>query len=135
MTPEFLALAHGVMQFSFRWYIQAEKVRKERSRAHVFSCARSFRATPAAFGCFQARGQIGAAAARLCHSHSNTGSKPHQQPMPQLVAMPYPYPTDQGQGLDLYPHGHCAGSLTAEPQQDLPRARFLMHFLCSTLNS
>ena len=33
-----------------------------------------FRATPAAYGDSQARGQIGAVAAGLCHS--NTGSKP-----------------------------------------------------------
>ena len=33
-----------------------------------------FRATPAAFGNSQARGQIGAAAAGLHHSHSNSGS-------------------------------------------------------------
>ena len=33
----------------------------------------------------KARGQIGAAAARLCHS--NVGSKPHLQPMPPFAAM------------------------------------------------
>ena len=36
-----------------------------------------FRAAPAAYGGSQARGRIGAAAASLCHSHSNTGSEPH----------------------------------------------------------
>ena len=36
-----------------------------------------FRAAPAAYGGFRARGQIGAAAAGLYPSHSNTGSKPH----------------------------------------------------------
>ena len=34
-----------------------------------------FRAAPAAYGGSQARGQIGATAASLCHSHGNTGSK------------------------------------------------------------
>ena len=34
-----------------------------------------FRATPAAYGDSQARGQIGAAAASLQHSHSNVGSE------------------------------------------------------------
>ena len=34
-----------------------------------------FRATPVAYGGFQARGLIGAIAAG--HSHSNTGSEPH----------------------------------------------------------
>ena len=36
-----------------------------------------FRATPAVYGGSQARGQIGAAAAGLHHSHSNTGSLAH----------------------------------------------------------
>ena len=43
-----------------------------------------FRATSAASS--QARGQIGAAAASLNHSHSNTGSEPHPRLTPQLVA-------------------------------------------------
>ena len=34
-------------------------------------------ATPAAYGGSQARGLIGAVAAGLHHSHSNTGSEPH----------------------------------------------------------
>ena len=50
----------------------------------IFFCL--FRATPAAYGSAQARGQIGAAAASLHHSHSNTGSQPHLQPTPQLAA-------------------------------------------------
>ena len=36
-----------------------------------------FRATTEAYGSSQARGQIGATAASLCHSHSNTGSELH----------------------------------------------------------
>ena len=39
-----------------------------------------FRATPKAYGGPQARGLIGAVAAGLHHSHSNTGSEPHLQP-------------------------------------------------------
>ena len=35
----------------------------------------------------QARGQIGATAAGLHHSHSNTGSKPHLLHTPQLMTM------------------------------------------------
>ena len=38
-----------------------------------------FRAASAAFGSFQARGQIGAAAASLPHSHSNIKSESHLQ--------------------------------------------------------
>ncbi|RKM63539.1 hypothetical protein C0984_19550, partial [Clostridioides difficile] len=48
------------------------------------------RATPVAYGGSQARGLIGAIAAGLHHSHSNTGSEPHLQPTPQLTATPDP---------------------------------------------
>ena len=34
----------------------------------------------------EARDLISATAAGLCHSHSNTRSKPHLQPTPQLAA-------------------------------------------------
>ena len=65
-----------------------------------------FRAKPTAYEGSQARGQIGATAAGLGHSHSNTGSEPHLRPTPQLMAMPDPYePTERGQGLNLQPHG------------------------------
>ena len=36
-----------------------------------------FRATHEAYGGSQAKGQIGAVAASLCHSHSNAGSELH----------------------------------------------------------
>ena len=39
-----------------------------------------FRAAPEAYGGSQARGLIGAVAAGLCHSHSNTRSEAHLQP-------------------------------------------------------
>ena len=43
-----------------------------------------FTATPAAYGGSQARGLIGAVAAGLHHSHSNTRSELHLRPTPQL---------------------------------------------------
>ena len=49
-----------------------------------------FRATPMAYGGSQARGQIGATAPSLCHSHSNTGSELHLWCAPQLMAIPDP---------------------------------------------
>ena len=49
-----------------------------------------FRAVPAAYESSQTRCRIGAAAAGLCHNHSNTGSELYLQPMPQLAAMPDP---------------------------------------------
>ena len=45
------------------------------------------RATPAAYGGFQARGLIRAVAISLRHSHSNGGSELCLQPTPQLMAM------------------------------------------------
>ena len=44
-------------------------------------------AAPAAYGGSQARGRIGAVAASLRQSHSNSGSEPRLQPIPQLTAM------------------------------------------------
>ena len=46
-----------------------------------------FRAAPASYGSSQARGQIGVTAAGLYLSHSNMGSEPHRQPIPQLKAV------------------------------------------------
>ena len=43
----------------------------------IFMCVCLFRAAPAAHGGSQARGLIGATAAGLHHSHSNTRSEPH----------------------------------------------------------
>ena len=47
-----------------------------------------FRAIPAAYGSFQARGEIRGPSAGLSHSHSNNGSKLHLRLLPQLVATP-----------------------------------------------
>lgn len=59
-----------------------------------------FRATPARYGSSQARSQIGAPAAGLRHSHSNSGSEPHSS-----LAMLDPRLTEQGQGSNPHPHG------------------------------
>ena len=45
-------------------------------------------AAPTAYGGSQARGRIGAVAARLRQSHSNAGSEPCLWPTPQLTATP-----------------------------------------------
>ena len=47
-------------------------------------------AATAAYGGSQAMGVIGAIAASLCHSHSNTRSEPRLRPTPQLMATPDP---------------------------------------------
>ena len=49
-----------------------------------------FRAAPEAHGGSQARGQIGAVAANLCHKHSNARPEPCLQPTPPLVTTPGP---------------------------------------------
>ena len=49
----------------------------------VCVCMFLFRAVPAATGRSWARGETGAAAACLHHSHSNVGSEPHLQPASQ----------------------------------------------------
>ena len=64
-----------------------------------------FRAAPLAYGSSQARGES-AAAASLCHSHSNTRSEPCLRPTPQLTATRDPSPTEQGQRLNPSPHGY-----------------------------
>ena len=64
-----------------------------------------FWATLAAYGGSQARGRIGTVAASLHQSHSNSGSEPHLQTIPQLTATSDPEPTERGQGLNLQPHG------------------------------
>ena len=47
-----------------------------------------FRAVPTVYGGSQAKGQI--TATGLCHSHSNTGSKPQLRPTPRLTPAPDP---------------------------------------------
>ena len=57
---------------------------------YLFGLFAFSRATPVAYGVSQARRPIGAVVAGLGHSHSNTGSKPHLPPTPQLTAMADP---------------------------------------------
>ena len=65
-----------------------------------------FGATPMAYGNSQARGQIGAVAAGLHHSHSNAGSVSHLQPIPQLRTTLGHELTEQCQGLNPSSHGY-----------------------------
>ena len=51
-------------------------------------CFGLFRATPMAYGGSQTKGPMGAVAAALHHSHSNSGSEPHLPLTPQLMATP-----------------------------------------------
>ena len=56
----------------------------------IYKCFFFKMAIPVAYRSSQARGQIGAVAVGLYHSHSNTGSEPHLQPTLHLMAMPDP---------------------------------------------
>ena len=58
-----------------------------------FICFAFFRAVLEEYGSSQARSLIGAVAAGLHHSHSNSGSKPHLRPIAQLMATLDPEPT------------------------------------------
>ena len=61
------------------------------AKIDFFFCLFDFsRATPTAYGGFQARGLIRAAATGLRQSHSNTASELRLRPIPQLTAMPDP---------------------------------------------
>ena len=82
----------------------------------VFGFGGLFRAM--AYGSSQARGQIGATAASLYHSHSNVGSEPCLQPTPQLTATPGPWPTEGGQGP---PSWILVRFASAAPWQELPK--------------
>ena len=55
------------------------------STSHISNCILLFTAEPVAYGSSQAKGQIGAVAASLYHSHSNVGSEMGLQPTPQLM--------------------------------------------------
>ena len=71
--------------------------------AFYFFCL--FAAAALAYGGSQSRSQARAAAAGLCHRHSNVRSELCLWPTPQLTAAPDPQPTEWGQGLNPRPHG------------------------------
>ena len=63
-----------------------------------------------AYGGSQARALIGAVAAGLHHSHSNSRSEPCLRATPQLTATSGPQPTERGLGSNQQPHGSEADS-------------------------
>ena len=85
-----------------------------------------FRAAPAAYESYQTRGQIRAAAASLCHSHSNARSELRLCSIPQLVAMPDSYPTEGGQCSNPHPHRHYAYFLACWATRGTPCVAFLI---------
>ena len=87
-----------------------------------------FRATPAAYGSFQVRDGIGAAAAGLRHSHSSMGSKPHLPPTPQLRATGGALIHWARPGIKPTSLWILVGSVTTEPRCELPDSSFIQTF-------
>ena len=72
-------------------YKGVDEIHMERNDFFFFFLSFCFsRAAATAYGDSQARSRIGAAAAGLHQSHSNTGSEPRLQLTPQLTATPDP---------------------------------------------
>ena len=66
-----------------------------------------FRATLVAYGSFQTRGRIGAAAANLHHSHNNTGSEPRLRPTSHPLGNPRSLTHRARPGIEgLHPRGY-----------------------------
>ena len=80
-----------------------------------------FRTALLAYENSQARGQIGATATSLHHSH--TRSKPCPWPIPKLMAMQDPQPSKQDQGSNVHPHG-CQSCLLAWSHKGTPKFFF-----------
>ena len=83
----------------------------------VFVFVLLFRATPAAYGGSQARGQNGVTAASLYHSHSNTRSPTHW-------ARP---------GIELESSWILVAFIFAVPQWELPPLVFMLNLIFITL--
>ena len=79
-----------------------------------------FRAAPAAYGSFQARGRIRGAAATLCHSLRNTGSEPHLWPTPQLTGNTGSLTHWARPGIKPVSSWILVGFVTIEPRWELP---------------
>ena len=106
VTPEakMQAYSWAVFKISFRFVSRVGFSLALQKKKFFFFLL--FRATLAAYGGSQSRNLIGAIAAGLHHSHSNSGSEPCLWPSPQITATPYPQPTEQGQGLNPHPPGY-----------------------------
>ena len=118
----------------FRGFLRERKGRTAKEHEGSFCCDRSvlfflsfflFTAAPVAYGSSWARGRTRAAAAGLCHDHSNAGSK--LQLTPQLAATPDPDPNDWGWGLNPHPHRDYIGSLIHWTTVETPEMFYLAY--------
>ena len=86
------AINTPVSAFIFTWWSPRVHIYVQKSPftyLFIYFCLFAFsRAAPSTYGGSQARGLIGAVAARLHQSHSNTRSELRLQPTAQLMAMP-----------------------------------------------
>ena len=92
-----------------------------------------FRATPAAYGSSQARGQIGASAASLHRRPGNRESKSHLRPTPHLTKTSAPRPSEQGQESNPHLHGYLSDSFLLSHNGN-PSSPFLSRELCAVHN-
>ena len=92
ILKEVLLIQGNAVRWQFGSTQRNEEHRKEYLIITPFSFPNFFfwgeEAAPMAYGSSWAMGLILAAAASLCHSHSNARSTPHQQPTPQLTETP-----------------------------------------------
>ena len=84
-------------------------------------------AAPMTYGNSQARDQIGAGAASLCHSHSHTRSELHLQPMLQFAQHWILNPLSEARDQTLILIETTLGPLLTEPQQELPQYSVLTY--------
>ena len=93
-----------------------------------------FRTELSAYGNSQARGPIGAAAASLCHSHSNARSEPRLPPTPQLAATPDPLTHWARPGIKPASSWILVGFLTCSATMGTPRVLNLVrYFFCQVI--
>ena len=85
-----------------------------------------FRKAPMAYGGSQARGQIRAAAAGLCHRHINARFKPLLQLPPQLIAKPDPLTHWARPGIEPASSWMLVGFLTHWATMGTP----ILHSVC-----
>ena len=75
-------------------------------------------------------GRIRTAPAGPHHRHSNTRSKQHLRPTPQLTAMPYPFIHWARPGIEPTSSWILFGFVTTEPQWEL--LKLIYWFICMT---
>ena len=77
-----------------------------------------------AYGGSQARDQIRAVAADLCHSHSNVGLEPHLRPTPQFMATMILNPLSKAR-IEPVSSWILVRFFSAEPQRELLPLRLI----------